>query len=306
MPEPREARDLFSLSDEPCRYPDPRPAAERRPYLYRHGLLYDIQPQRETVASLDEVPVDLGDRVVSLVEALERVGGAPLDQRIPVLAVGSNGYPRQLLDKFEGLGKGERIQDDSVIVMGCSARGLRIAYCAGYSRKGYVPVTVCPDQEALTHTWLQWLTTEQLAAVARTEGSGYRLVECGLDAAGASAVAMHGVAEGPARVYAWCYEALLAWPGEELAPLLYAGNPPEGYSGEARGVPELTVLQDAVQRMLTVRGETLTWDGCHLPESHRRDLRVLLERYRQPLPLPAWWSVVERGVEGFAEAMKAG
>ena len=306
MREPREVRDLVSLSDEPCRYPDPRPAAERRPYLYRRGLLYDVQPRREAVASLGEVPVDLGNKVVPLVEALERVGGTPLDERIPVLAVGSNGYPRQLLDKFEDPGEDERIQGDSVVVMGCSVRGLRIAYCAGFARKGYVPVTVRPDPEALTHTWLQWLTAEQLAAVARSEGPRYRLVECGSDAAGAAVVTMHGVDEGPASVYAWCYDALLAWPGDEVVPLLYAGNPPEGYSGEARGVSELTVLQDAVQRALTARGETLTWDGCQLPASYRRDLRVLLESYRQPLSLPAWWSVVERGVEGFAEALKTG
>ena len=69
---------------------------------------------------------------------------------------------------------------------------------------------------------------------------------------------------------------------------------------------ELTVLQDAVQRALMARGETLTWDGCQLPASYRRDLRELLESYRQPLSLPAWWSVVDRGVEGFAEALKTG
>jgi len=297
--EPRDARDLVSLSDEPCRYPDPRSAAERRPYLYVRGLLYEVQPRREAVATLDQVPVDLEDRVVPLKEALERMDGAPLDERIPVLAVGSNGYPRQLLDKFAQ----DPVNDDSVVVFGCSVRGLRIVYCAGFSlRKGYIPVTVWPDSEAVTHTWLQWLTAEQLEAVARSEGPRYRLVECGSDAAGAAVVAVHGVDEGPAAVYAWCYDARLAWPDDEAAPLLYAGNPPEGHSGESQGVSELTVLQDAVQRALTVRGETLTWDGCQLPDSHRRDLRELLEGYGQPLPLPAWWSVVER--EGFAEALK--
>lgn len=301
MREPRDARDLVSLSDEPCRYPDARPAAERRPYLYRRGLIYDVQPRREDVASLGEVPVDLGDKVVPLVEALERLGGSPLDERIPVLAVGSNGYPRQLLDKFEQ----DPVNDDSVVVLGCSVRGLRIGYCAGLSlRKGYVPLTASPDREALTHTWLQWLTAEQLEAVARSEGPRYRLVQCGSDAEGAPAVAVHGVGEGPASVYAWCYDALLAWPGEEETRLLYAGNPPEGYSGEVQGVSQLTVLQDAVQRLLTMRGEMLTWDGCQLPDSHRRDLRELLEGYGQPLPLPAWWSIVEREVEGFAEALK--
>ena len=63
------------------------------------------------------------------------------------------------------------------------------------------------------------------------------------------------------------------------------------------------MLQDAVQRSLAARGETLTWDGCRLPEGKHRELRELLSGYAEPLELPGWWSRVEREAEGFAEAL---
>ena len=132
------------------------------------------------------------------------------------------------------------------------------------------------------------------------------MVECGADGDGAPVVSLHGVGEGPASVYGWCYDALLAWPSEDVpSPLFFSGNPPEGYSGEAEGVSQMKVLQDAVQRALTLRGETLTWDGCRLSEDRRRDLRELLDSYRQPLQLPSWWSIVDRDVGGFAEALRS-
>ncbi|HJN91667.1 MAG TPA: hypothetical protein QGF05_02935, partial [Dehalococcoidia bacterium] len=136
MRSPTPASGYPSLHDEPCRYPDPRPAVERRPYLYRHGRIYAVQPHYEEASSLAAVPVDLGQSIVPLSEALDLLDAAPLSQRIPLLAVGSNAYPRQLLDKFEA----EPVDDDSVVVLGCTLRDVGIAYCASLSlANGYVP-----------------------------------------------------------------------------------------------------------------------------------------------------------------------
>jgi hypothetical protein len=298
MRAPIEASAYPSLREHACLYPDGRPAAERRPYLYRAGKVYGLQPHSEQAPTLDAVAVELDTGNVPLGEALDGFEAAPLARRVPVLAVGSNGYPRQLLDKFSVAALG----DDSVVVLGCTLRDASIGYCASLSvRNGYVPVTLVHEPGATTHSWLQWLTPAQLRLIAETEGTRYSLVECGRRADGSAAVAIHGVSAVPQLVYGWVFDARLQLAGEAIA--RFAGNPPQGYVGDPAGVEQEAILQDVVERTLQAQGGALTWDGCTLPSEWRMAVRDFLIDQGDPNTIPAHWEVVDRGHEGFAEAL---
>ena len=298
MRAPIEASAYPSLRERACLYPDGRPAAERHPYLYRAGKVYELQPQAEQAPTLDAEVVETDAGIVPLDEALDGFEAAPLAGRVPVLAVGSNGYPRQLLDKFSLAALG----DDSVVVLGCTLRDASIGYCASLSvRNGYVPVTIVYEPGATTHSWLQWLTPAQLRLIAGTEGARYSLVECGRRANGSAAVAIHGVSAVPPSVYCWVFDARLQLAGEPHA--RFAGNPPRGYVGDPAGVEQEAILQDVVERTLQAQGGALTWDGCTLPSTWRTAVRDFLIDQGVANTIPAHWDVVDRGRAGFAEAL---
>ncbi len=301
MRQPVEASSYPSLADRPCLYPDGRSSTDRRPYLYRQGRIYPVRPHYEEAPTVGLAPVDLGRDIVPLEQALDRLACTPLTLRIPVLAVGSNAYPRQLFDKFEQ----HPVDDDSVVVLGCTLRGAGIAYCASLSlRNGYVPVSLQPIAGEETQTWIQWLTAEQLEVISRTEGSRYALVECGSTDDGTTAVSLHGIAAGPTTVYGWLFESLLTTSGsDEVA--RFSGSPPEGYSGDPRGIGQDELLEDIVGRALSGSGGTMTWDGCLIPAERRREIRDFLATRGIPNPVPGHWSVVDRGQPGFAQRMLA-
>ena len=170
----------------------------------------------------------------SVVEALVAVGSAPLSERIAILAVGSNGYPRQLLDKF----REDRVSDDGLVVVECVVPGAAVAYAASVSRHGYVPVTLRSAGAALV-SWLQFLTAEQLTAVSCTEGASYRLVAIDeVEASGPRQPGWSGTA------YGWAHERLLD-----------LGEGPIG----AEEVSEVLLLGSLRER---VGGGG--WDGCRL------------------------------------------
>jgi hypothetical protein len=307
MRSPLSASDYPSLRDEPCRYPDARSRLERRPYLYRDGKVYAAQPHREGALSLEEVPIDLGSGVVPLGEALGLLGAASLSQRVPLLALGSNAYPRQLLDKFEQ----HPVDDDSVLVLGCTLSDAAIVYCASLSLgNGYVPVSLAAQPGAETHTWIQWLTGPQLEVIARTEGQRYALVECGRAASVGSTVTLHGLpaSTGPAKVYGWLFDSLLTPSGvgfdaESPEAIRFAGNPPEGYPGHSAGVGQDDVLEDVVDRALRGSQGTLTWDGCAIPTDRRQELRDFLATQGVANGIPAHWSLVDRSQPDFAQRL---
>lgn len=298
MRSPIEASVYPSLREQACLYPDGRPAAERRPYLYRAGKVYGLQAHSEQAPTLDAVAVELDRGNVPLGEALDGFEAAPLAARVPVLAVGSNGYPRQLLDKFSPAVP----EDDSVVVLGCTLRDASIGYCASLSvLNGYVPVTLVHEPGATTHSWLQWLTPAQLRLIAKTEGTRYSLVECGRRADGSAALTIHGVSGTPRFVYGWVFDARLQLTGEAIA--RFAGNPPRGYGGDPAGVEQEAILQDVVERTLQAQGGALTWDGCTLPSEWRTAVRDFLIDRGVPNTIPTHWEVVDRGHEGFAESL---
>jgi hypothetical protein len=107
-----------------------------------------------------------GLRLTSLTNLLLRWGATGVGQRIPVLAVGSNVYPRQLFDKFQ-----DALIDDTIPAVRGVVENLEIAFCPFVNQFGYVPVTPRYRQGARSWAWLQLLSFSQLQSIATTEKS---------------------------------------------------------------------------------------------------------------------------------------
>ncbi len=161
-----------SLARVPALYPDARNRVNRGPLLYRAGACFPLS--------------------------------GPLDTRgrLPLLAVGSNGYPRQLADKL----RGSDADLQGAPIVPALLRGYDVAFCPVRSRKGYVPVTLAARAGGVCLSWLQWLTPEQLEIISASEGSRYSLVG-GEQLAAATRISPRW--RRPASVYAWWFDSLL-------------------------------------------------------------------------------------------------
>ncbi len=280
---PAAAADWPSLGDEPCRYPDGRAPADRVPYGFSRGQVYPL------VRGGGAAPWVLREAgATSLADWLRAVGGAALEERVAVLAVGSNVYPRQLLDKF----RRSRVEDDSVITLGCRVNGAALAYAAQLSRAGYVPVSLQTAPGRETRSWIQYVTPAQLEAIAEGEGAAYALVEC---SAGGRAVVVEGLPR-PRRAYGWMHRALLGR-GAELG--LELGLGPGGGVVGVVGVEQAVLLAALVRRV----DVGAVWDGCRLPQGLRAGVRAAVRTAAVGNPIPAAWPVVDRAAAGFASGL---
>ncbi len=242
---------LPSLRERPCAYPDARPPDRRAPYVYAGG--------RAHILGDGESPHAL----------LRSLGGAPLAARIPVLAVGSNAYPRQLLDKFATAPPA----DDSVPTLRCRVPQAAIAYAGALSRWGYIPATLCARPGASCETWLQWLTVEQLTRISSTEGQAYRLVA-------APDVVAPAMGARSMTALGWAHESLLDLGGGPI------------------GLAEMS-QRTLLDRVLRGVDAGAAWDGCALPAAAIGPLRRWLRERGAANPLPPSWCIVERDAAAF-------
>lgn len=107
----------------------------------------------------------------TLDDALARLGAAPMDDRQPVLAIGSNASPAQVRRKFADA-------DVSRVVPMLQAwvTGLAVHHSAHVSRPGYVPATARPDPSAPTRpAVVVWLDPDQVDALDVTEPNYRRM-----------------------------------------------------------------------------------------------------------------------------------
>lgn len=124
-------------------------------------------------------------------------------------------------------------------MLACTLRDLRLVFCAYLSQPGYIPVTLRQAPGHTTHTWLQWLTSEQLEMMTKTEGP-YAL----LAAAGAGRwLALDGIGQAPPRVLTWWHHAALDLGTGVVG---FAGNPAAGLSGDPEGIDEAALLRRVV------------------------------------------------------------
>ena len=182
-----DVRELPSLIDEPQLYPGGRPARDQTDFGYRSGTVYRLR------SPLNVPAIDAW---------LRETGAAGLRQRIALLAVGSNAYPRQLHDKLAG----SAADADGLIVVRARVSGCGVAYCPVRARKGYVPATLALRPDAILETWLQWLTPAQLELIGATEGPRYALT------GGSSLAARVKIADQlpqPGTIYAWWFDSTL-------------------------------------------------------------------------------------------------
>ena len=172
MTAPVHVRTWPSLSDVPQLYPDARNRLNRYPLLYRAGRCFPSSSAMNTQG------------------------------RIALLAVGSNGYPRQLSDKLAGT----EADLQGVPLIPALLSDVDVAFCPVRTRKGYVPVSLAARPGAVCLTWIQWLTADQLDIISSSEGPRYAL-------AGGSELASRARIpaqwRAPARLYAWWFDSLL-------------------------------------------------------------------------------------------------
>ena len=282
-----------SLQDLPCRYPDARDPTNRFPFLLHQGALLRLIPDQapEPGAVLVDDSVD----PLTLDRWLHRVGSPPIAARLPILAVGSNAYPRQLVDKFQA----HPVPDDAVPVLPCTLTDLRLVFCAHLSSHDYPPVTPQQAPGHTTHSWIHWLTPEQLEAVAATEGPAYTLLTASDPGRW---LALDHVQSPPRRFAVWWHHAALDL-GEGV--VVFAGNPAAGLPADPDGLSETVLLHRLVALWMRREGKSLAWDGCSLPPERREAFRRFLYAHARPNPPPSDWTEWDHSAPGLAGPLLA-
>lgn len=144
---------------QPLTYPGLMPD---RPALLLYGSeIMDITPSDLPLGEWN-TRCCLDDRTLDTV--LTDEGLAPIAERVPVLAVGSNASTAQLWRKFTTAGIRPIVPLTAVTVTGIMA-----GVSAHVSRPGYLPATPVADPEAVSDLFITWLDDEQLTAMDSTE-----------------------------------------------------------------------------------------------------------------------------------------
>jgi hypothetical protein len=172
-----------------------------------------------SVTSLEPSAAGIGEWTAgdgrTLDEMLIGAAAPVMAARIPVLAVGSNASPAQLLRKFARAGARAAVPITAVTV-----RGVAVGVSAHVSVPGYVPATPVPDPDAVSRLFVTWLDGDGLTVMDETEPNYDRAAvdpSCEVELA-------------PARLIAPC--------------LLYVSK--HGYLADAAGAPRRLASQDAL------------------------------------------------------------
>lgn len=97
--------------------------------------------------------------------ALQSVGADPEARRTPVLAIGSNRAPAQLLRKFHDF------EAPAVVVARATLFDFDVVYGAGIGGYGAIGgATLAPCSGAAVEVWTTWLDDDQLQRMHETEG----------------------------------------------------------------------------------------------------------------------------------------
>ncbi len=152
-----------------------RPAPHHAPGdLTQRPLDYPLAPVAGPRLLVDDLAHTLRlRRLRTLVRLLEEHRAAPLADRTPVLAVGSNAASEVLAHKLRRHGAPAVVPLLTGVV-----RNLAVAHTAYVSHGGYVPATPSHRTGVRTPVVLQLLDDQQLGAVDATE-PGYDRVELG-------------------------------------------------------------------------------------------------------------------------------
>ena len=105
----------------------------------------------------------------TLASLIEQLGCGPLSARVPVLAVGSNASPSQLLRKFAG-----RSVRPVVPITLADVTGIVPGVSAHVSKPGYIPAVPVVAQGATSRLSVLWLDSVQLNSLDETEPNYWR------------------------------------------------------------------------------------------------------------------------------------
>ncbi|MES4905624.1 MULTISPECIES: hypothetical protein [unclassified Streptomyces] len=152
----------------PLTYPG-RPVTA--PALLAGSELWELTPSPGSPGGWQVLGAPLGPPREPLDAVLARLGQAPLEQRHPVIAVGSNASPAQLHHKLTALG-----HPAAVPMVPVRVRGIGVGCSAHIGRYGYVATAPYADPAAETPLVVSWLDDGQLASVDATEFPNYRRI----------------------------------------------------------------------------------------------------------------------------------
>jgi hypothetical protein len=116
-----------------------------------------------------------GDTEALLDDMLTDAGAAPMSDRLPVLAVGSNAAPAQLARKFARAGVRPAVPITAVRV-----RGIVAGVSAHVSRPGYIPAAPVAVEDETADLFVTWLDAAEVQAMDATEPN-YRRVRLPAD-----------------------------------------------------------------------------------------------------------------------------
>ena len=146
--------------DRAKRYPYPAP---RHSYLFVNGVAHELAEVGEDPVGV----VSVADRLAPVAEALRDLGvpGTPgLDERVPVLAYGSNAAPEQLARKYA------RFDGDVVIpVLRARLAGYDVVSAPHISGYGAIPATLEVSAATIAGVAVVFLTAPQLALMHDSE-----------------------------------------------------------------------------------------------------------------------------------------
>ncbi|WLD94082.1 hypothetical protein [Alkalihalobacillus sp. AL-G] len=166
--------------DHPDIYPGPRPSSS---FIYYEGKAHRIIEQKGVAT--EELIVEYSDSSSllgsfaehsnhrrSIGEFLHDEELLPIEERVPLVAYGSNVCLAQLRYKFN-LNKG---LNDFVLCLRGAMLDSDIVYGSFLAPYGSLPAIIAPVKEAVTEIWVTFVDPEQLEHMNRTEG-GYVLRE---------------------------------------------------------------------------------------------------------------------------------
>ena len=146
----------------PLTYPGAAP--DSRAVLVTGTSVLAVRPSR--TGALGQWRVTLGPgESMALDDVLGERGAALTENRVAVLAVGSNAAPAQIRRKLSTAGLAAAVPVTAVTV-----DGLSVGVSAHVSKAGYLPATPVPDPFANSQRmWVTWLAPDEVRTMDKTE-----------------------------------------------------------------------------------------------------------------------------------------
>jgi len=154
------ADEFPGAEHQPLAYPGVRPGFS---YVYYQGKVYEITPRGDTDADLW---LDDSTGQITLDDFLKARGNATMAQRKAVLAVGSNGCPGRLAEKYA------HQPEVAVPVFVGTLVNTVIVYSRQFASYGALPATYLYQPGATSWLSVTMLTKEQLDRMDETEAVG--------------------------------------------------------------------------------------------------------------------------------------